>query len=189
MRIAIAVGFVLGMVSSAFDAKAAERPQLIEQDTVRAEVSVARSLAAIKSSAELRSHLNDAVAFDSPLAVLSDVNLNRFVASLTFNERGLSGYSYLPLADLSASQAHDILALFGVQRTTSMIADLRVESDLDKALMSGSYFVRGVEFSTKTRSMHKFSSSGEEGQDYDGYWCASRATCSRQVGSICMSSC
>ncbi len=159
---------------------------------VTSPIALAYQHAPIKSAADLTTHVSNMPAEDSPLALLSEQQRSRFLASITFNQKGISGYSYNEIRHLTASQAHEILALFGAQRTTSLIADLQVTSTLDFSIMDGAFFVTGKKFGTamkQKKSWLKLDDDPEGGTDYEGYSCESRANCKRTPGYICMGSC
>jgi hypothetical protein len=93
------------------------------------------SAAIINSSDDLNEYLE--TADRSPVDRLSPAARQRFLDSLVFGDDGLGSYSYADLeAELSVSEIHDILSLFGVERTTSMITGARVVSDRDRELRS-----------------------------------------------------
>jgi hypothetical protein len=79
--------------------------------------------APIKSSAELREHEAAISAGRSPISKLSKPARKRFVESLTFNERGLTGLQYADLrAELAPADLYRTLALFGYQHLARSIA-------------------------------------------------------------------
>lgn len=134
-------------------------------------------VAPIKSSSDLKQHLRavESSKVASPLARLSRDARDRFVASVTFNEKGVTGYRTDALeGELTVSQIYQVLALFGQQRNTSFFARARVESELDREIKS------------------MFESDLKSGcglGDHNNYKCSSRATCSRSLGDICTSNC
>jgi len=129
-------------------------------------------MAPIKSHADLQAYMRGREP--SPLDLLSAGARRHFIESLVFNENGLVGYEYSDLVmELSATDIYKVLALFGAQRTTSLLKGARVTSDLDRTIMFG----RG-EFSSSLRAA-----------DYEGYRCESRATCGENMHTICMSGC
>jgi len=69
--------------------------------------------APIHSEQELHSYL--AGNKSTPLDALDPKSEGRFLASLTFNAKGITGFSYEDLRSLSPSEAYSILALFGAQ--------------------------------------------------------------------------
>jgi hypothetical protein len=82
-------------------------------DVIRAQAQLDRYLRLIPKSA-------------SPLRYLTPDARERLLASLRFNERGVTTFRYSDLqAELSAGQIRQILALFGLQRDTSLI-DLKL---------------------------------------------------------------
>lgn len=132
--------------------------------------------APINSSKQLDNHLL-ALTSDSPLAAFSQSARARFVAGLRFGEQGLAGYDYEPItSELTASQAYRVLSLFGAQRTLPLLPGLRADSSSDQEVM---------DFSDSAFSVNP----NPVIEDYPGYACSGRATCSQSMNSICMSSC
>lgn len=124
----------------------------------------------IKSEADIRSYMHAHPA--SPLHRLSPAARDRFLASIRFNENGVTTYEYSDLrAELTASQVHEVLALFGIQRTTATIPGLRVASDADRAIVSPGGAVPNLF------------------PDYNDMYCSGHATCSGALDKICTSNC
>ena len=167
----------LGVVCSA-SAVDQESAQLNANELLGQNRALSRDLAflaaPIKSRADLKSHLK-ALGVSSPLNQLQPEARARFVNSLTFNEKGLTGFRYQELEELSPTAIYQILALFGQQHTTGMLSGARVETDLDREI---------IEYTTKWYII-----DDENGKDYQGYRCSSRATCSRSASEICTSNC
>jgi hypothetical protein len=118
----------------------------------------------IQSAEQLDSYLQS--TSNSPLHLLSADARQRFIASLVFSDRGLGSFRYTELEKLSATEIAQILGLFGVERTTSLITKARVSTEADKALM------RFVPL-----------------KDHEGYDCTGRATCRKSIDAICTSNC
>jgi hypothetical protein len=130
--------------------------------------------AIIHSSDDLNAYLKSAAR--SPLDRLSPAARQRFLDSLVFGAGGLGSYNYSDLeAELSVSEIHDILSLFGVERTTSMITGARVISDRDRELLS-----------PKAPDGQLYQISFE---DHEGYACVGRADCEKTQNHICTSNC
>jgi hypothetical protein len=91
--------------------------------------------ALIRSQEDLDAYLQRNPMAESPLRALSPVDRQLFLSGLVFSENGLANFPYRDLEGLSATQAHEILALFGWQRMVTSIEGLRVESALDKLIM------------------------------------------------------
>jgi hypothetical protein len=131
------------------------------------------SAAIIDSRDDLNAYLHRAAP--SPIDRLSPPARQRFLDSLVFGEGGLGSYSYADLeAELSVSEIYDILSVFGVERTTSMITGARVISDRDRELLS-----------RQAADEHLYDFTA----DYEGYECSGRATCSKKIDSICTDNC
>lgn len=140
--------------------------------------------APIKSKHDLDQHvaLLKSKSFHSPLRYLSNSSLERFVASISFNEKGITGYLYDDLEkELTLSQAYEILALFGQQYNLWHLANAKVSTELDSDIR---------QFIAKKREQENSAAAKCSGpKDRSSYWCSSRATCSNRVGSICLSTC
>lgn len=135
---------------------------------------IAALLAPVKSRSDLLVYIQNSSIESSPLAKLSPGARHRFLASLTFNENGLTGYKYDDLArELNASEIYKLLSLFGAQHTTALLDDVRVESEAGKLIMSST----DSEMNMLMMDDHK------------GYRCVSRATCNVASSYICMSGC
>lgn len=147
---------------------------------------------AIKSVAELDKHLELSSAQKSPLGKLSDAGLNRFVSSLTFNDKGISGFSYAELEGMNAADVHRILKLFGVQRTMPLIKNVRVSTKLDAQAKS-------VKLPSQAQSgtVGDLINTGGWGSGYedlnqgdrDGYYCAGAGSCGPRILWICTANC
>ncbi|AUI05852.1 MULTISPECIES: hypothetical protein [Stenotrophomonas] len=108
---------------------------------------------------------------ESPLMLLSPLARKQFVDSLVFGDRGLASFSYEPIvSELSAGEAYRLLSLFGAQRAIVHIPGLRQESEADHVVVQSA-------------------NPNPVFEDYPGYACSGRATCSTSMSSICMSSC
>jgi len=126
----------------------------------------------IRSQSDLQQYLSATAATGSPLGALSSGARDRFLSSITFGAKGITGFHYTDLqSELTASQIHDVLALFGAEKDVAIIPNVRVETAADKRTISAFPIMPG------------------DGPDYQNYKCASRATCSTSLGDICMSSC
>lgn len=120
----------------------------------------------IHSAADLDAYLR--TTSSSPLDRLSSAARQRFLDSLVFSENGLGSYQYTELEALAATEAHEILSLFGAERTISLITRARITTESDKAVMQLAPALL---------------------PDHEGYWCSARATCTKLAGNICMSGC
>ncbi len=135
--------------------------------------SVLLALAPIHSAHDLSSYLRTQEGQAGPLSLLAPDARRRFVRSLTFNDSGITGFNYSELAEsgLTATDAYKLLALFGVERTTSMIKSLVVETELDRQIMSLK------------------PTNGLIADDYVGYQCFSRKSCAPDPSAICTRNC
>lgn len=122
---------------------------------------------ATKLDAYIKQHFDQ-----KPLAYLSEPARQRFVAGLTFNDNGLTGFRYDDLeAELTYSQAYEILRLFGAQGKVSAM-DLAVVTEEDAKL-----------FGVISKSPVQLR------EDHRGYKCIGRYNCREQRNYICLSAC
>ena len=149
--------------------------------------------APVKSLRECRTFQKKTPLPDSPLSRLSKAAQNRFIASLTFNEKGTTGFSYAQLeSGLSAADVHRVLALFAAQHLTHAISVGRIATETDVAIMEGNCFVGSRKFA----ALNSGATSGpggyinpEGGCDDKDYACVARATNEQANFKICMTSC
>ena len=142
-------------------------------------------LAPIRSRTDLSTHLASMGQIRSPLSYLSHDAQRRFVNSIRFGLNGVASFDFTALAaELTVSQAYEVLRLFGQQHTIRSIPGLRVEADMDRVILQ---LVARPAFCSvapivKSRVMCD-----------DDHWhnmkCGSPGTCRGEVGSICTSNC
>ena len=145
-------------------------PASVGQKATADEVEQTRQ-APVNSKALLDAYLEKPVK-DNPLTYLSEAARRRFVASLTFNENGLTGFRYDDLeAELTVTQAYEVLRLFGAQSKLTAL-DLAASSRQDAEL-----------FDVLEKSPPSLA------QDYKEYKCIGRATCRLAEFHICMRGC
>lgn len=141
---------------------------------LRQQRDVRLAMAPIRSRTQLDQYLARTPAADSPFSKLSPGARKRFLAGVTFNERGITGFRYGDLEmELSATDAYRILSLFGVEDLVPMLAHLRTDTPADQLIMAKA----GTRVTPTLRA------------DYMNYWCASRATCLPQEEAICTTNC
>lgn len=173
----LGLGLLSGRTASAqerLDSKASEDIGVQLASSYMEQQKVIRKTAPIHSAVQLATFLARARSTDSPINALSPAAKSRFVNSLRFNENGVTSFYYADIeSELSSSQAYDLLSTFGLQSTLAAMPKLRIDNRKDSEIMAA--------FSSATpfRMM----------EDHEGYWCSGRATCSRSVGSICMTGC
>lgn len=127
--------------------------------------------APIKSQSDLQEFRASSYFKQSPFKKLSADGQRRFFDSLTFNETGLTSFDYKDMeAELTVSQAYQILSLFGSQSAVRTMSELRVVSALDREIMA-----------TVAPSIQM--------ADHKGYACESHATCVQNESRICMTGC
>ena len=137
--------------------------------------------AQIKTQHDLNQHILSSgnKKSNSPLNYLSRSGQKNFVSSITFNEKGITGYRYDILEkELTLSQIYEILALFGQQHNIEYMEAAKVETDFD------------MEIKNLIQSRREYNANIKCGSsDHKGYQCTARATCSSSYTRICMSSC
>ncbi|MCY0910650.1 hypothetical protein [Massilia antarctica] len=83
---------------------------------------VSQAVAPIKSQLDLQRYLKMVPPKSNPLYLLSPTARERFLASVTFNEKGLTGFGFEDLQrELSQAQIAKVLALFGSESSAKYI--------------------------------------------------------------------
>lgn len=73
----------------------------------------------------------------SPLDLLSPPAKERFIDSIVFRETGLGGFDFSDLeAELTPTQIHKILSMFGAQHAVHLFTKARIETRADVLLLS-----------------------------------------------------
>lgn len=152
--------------------------------------------APIKSAADLQRYLS-AEPSASPFRALSPDAKDRFIASLRFSDQGLSTYSATDLkAQLSASQAYEILSLFGVQEGITLLHGARIDTDADAILMADVrpklICIPDEQFGCApgTGGDHGGGHGGGGSEDHPHYFCESPHNCRHTVEDvICTHNC
>lgn len=148
---------------------------LVKQEMLRRDMDFA--LAPIKNRSDLVWYVNHMPA-NSPLKLLPDHALRRFLASLEFNETGVTTFEYDDLrGNLRAADIYRVLNLFGVQRVVPLMKGVRVETAEDRAVMKAT-----PNFAAPVNSLRMI-------DDHEGYRCEGAHTCTEWSGRICMSGC
>lgn len=155
------------------------------------EEELAYLIAPIKHPRDIKEVLVSARGGKSPLNLLSPKARERFLASLRFTERGLSSFDYRPLTEeLAVREIYQVLALFGMQRATSLMDTARVESDLDRAILDqGTDLGSAKSTCTIEKAAAGLPTIAACQGDRQGYRCASKGTCESKSGYICTSNC
>jgi len=126
------------------------------------------SAAPIQSEAGLLDYLN-AMPQNSPLRAFSDDAMASFVASLRFNEKGLTSFSTIEMErELTLGQAYDVLSLLGAQRSARRLP-IPIQGERDSEIM-------------------KMLSPRCEDHHYS-YQCVGTGTCKTSASSICTPKC
>lgn len=163
-------------------------------DQAAAVYELAQLTAPVKSKAALRLHLSQDL-HSSPLRYLSSAALRRFTESITFNEKGVTGFSYEDIErELTVTQAYEVLGLFGQQHFIPYLKGARVETGLDEDLLSGKVPGIGIQCGVSPW----IPPLGNENRTHEvqpscsfleGYRCESRATCGAAMRKACTSNC
>lgn len=150
----------------------------VQQNEAR-RAKIEATLAPIKSQMELQAYLATSKLGLSPLDALSLAAKQRFLASLRFNENGLTTFEYVDLEnELTPTQIYRILSLFGAQRDTSLMKSARIQTDTDRLIMSPNVIgsPNGIVYYPPS-------------EDHMDYECQGQHTCHRSAGDICMTGC
>jgi hypothetical protein len=145
-------------------------------ETIKTELDLARQLAPVKNKGSLISYMR----FDTeyPLHKLSKQDRKRFIDGLTFNEKGLTGFSYEVLRDrLTPTEIYYVLYPMGHQHLAPMVGSANLDTSSD-ILLNGS----GGANSFCGGLCHP-------GTDYDDMYCADRATCRHETNAVCTHNC
>jgi hypothetical protein len=122
----------------------------------------------ITSKSALDAYMQSPAFASSPLQALPNAARDHFLSSLSFNEKGVTGFNYSDLhSDLTVTQVYQILRLFGAQADTALVGG-QSRTAQDRALLS---------------------ETGIPNTDHPGYECVSRANCYPAANFICMSDC
>lgn len=120
--------------------------------TQAAHEALALAGARIKSLAEFYAYDFSVPPLANPLNRLSQAARQRFIDSLAFNERGITGYATGDLrAELSAEQIYDILVLFGVPDDIYLFPDARVTTRRDRDIMENAHRNLAVDYRNHRR--------------------------------------
>lgn len=122
--------------------------------------------APIRSEAQLSRFVSGDLS-STPLGALPPADREAFIRSLKFNDKGLTEFRFDVLSTLTPTQAHALLALFGQQRFTPTLSNLRVTSEEDKVLMATPMLEPPL----------------------TGYRCEERGTCVENASRACTSNC
>ncbi|GJJ05772.1 hypothetical protein RugamoR64_63100 [Duganella rhizosphaerae] len=124
----LVAGAVLGGVST---------PAMSAAKSVRTASKLDRLLAPIKSSHDLDRYLAVTPEYQSAFSPLTPAGRRAFIESLTFNQNGLTGFSYRDLqAELTPTQIDKLLALFGARNTIALMQPARLVSVKDRKLIA-----------------------------------------------------
>ncbi|HEX8609939.1 MAG TPA: hypothetical protein VF800_01450 [Telluria sp.] len=112
--------FLFGLAAAQFSA--AEVPANPRKNALRAHDALSQQIAPIKSRADLERYLKMVPRQSNALYLLSAAARERFIESITFNEKGVTGFSFADLQrELPQEQIAKILALFGSESSATYI--------------------------------------------------------------------
>ncbi len=139
---------------------------------VQARTVAPASMALISSPRDLQAYLAATARSGSPLDQLSPQGRARFLSSLTFNRKGLTGFRYDDLrAELSPSQIYRVLSLFGEERDIASMKGARVLTAEDRAVGPQPQKLQCGQYGC------------------DDSWCSGRATCQHADNFFCTNRC
>lgn len=140
--------------------------QLVKVDEVR-QRQLAWEVAPVKTTTQLKALLKT----ESPLDLLSPAAKKRFIDGLVFRKNGLGSMYIGDLElELTPTEIHHLLSLFGAQHVTKTLTNARIDTKLDKLLLKNTANSRAA--------------------DYKGYSCVNEGTCKRTTNDyICTSNC
>jgi hypothetical protein len=173
-KFALMISTMLMTLMFAAPMHAQDASQLLREQALM-DQDIALALAPVRSQVQLQQHLQTN-GRNSPLAALTPAAQKRFLASLRFNEKGITSFSYDDLqAELTASQIYQVLSLFGAQHTTAFMRNARVVTPMDQALLQ------------------PLGTTGplcpSQPCDYDQYECEKKGTCAAAFNKICTRNC
>ncbi|HEU4776383.1 MAG TPA: hypothetical protein VFS95_06120 [Telluria sp.] len=159
-------------------------------------------LAPIKSPASLEAHQKMTPSKDNPLNLLSPAARARFLSSVTFNEKGVTGFSYLDLKrELNAVQLKRVLSLFGSQSSVATVTGAQPVAaapacyEIDPMKSGNVTPLSGCDIDWDGIGGGGSGSGGIGGvphlptKDYDNMECVKRATCGYRFSFICKENC
>ncbi len=80
----------------------------------------------IQSKGDLQRYLESTPIAESPLSRLSPMGRQRFLEDIRFTDRGIGGYGFADLlAELTADEIREVLALFGLRASSGLLNDAR----------------------------------------------------------------
>lgn len=135
--------------------------------------SIAQATAPIHSRGDLDQYVATHRTIASPLDAFSPSLRQMFLSSLTFNEKGVTGFRYDVLESLTPTEIYKILSLFGMQGGTSQITNARVVTPADALIMTpllGGAIAIGDDWSV-------------------GYYCIRHGLCGVSPDSVCTRYC
>ena len=100
---------------------------IYEKSTIAQQHALAFAIAPVKSADELKHYLKITPKGHVPFNYLSSVDKRIFLNSLTFGEKGLSGFNYAILKEkLNQKQITEVLSVFGAQHlVASVVGDVK----------------------------------------------------------------
>jgi len=128
----------------------------------------------------------------SPLDKLTPNSKQHFIESITFNERGITGFGISELEyELTPTEIYKVLALIGYQNFTYKFQNARVETSLDSLLLANKNLVDLLNKNkNKQTDVNKDNTSNMRMSGFlEGYRCESKGTCELDSSRACTSNC
>ena len=180
-----AASLLIGLAAAA--AVAADSQPQLNIESYAASYELAQLTASIRGASDVHKVARESRS--NALRHLSQPAQKRFLDSLTFTERGVSGFSFEDIErELTATEAFEVLTMIGQQQFVPQMQGLRAESELDNMLMRGA--VPGAQ--TKCLLPEFPIINSEQAADCGplvGYRCIARATCGESMRNACTSNC
>ena len=179
----LAISFSAQVVAQGVPAKS--RQQVQYQKAQERIAALNFELAPIKGSADLAIYLNENRNKSTPLDRLSKLGKKQFLESIVFTARGVGSFDAGPLRDeLTPTETHAILSLFGLQHKTHVVKNRRIASKADNMLLSPQFC--WLDPSDEDYGLCD-GGGGPIGTDYPGYKCDGKANCERSYDqTICI---
>lgn len=135
--------------------------------------AIDQAVAPIRSRGDLDQYLAAHKMTASPLDAFPPGLRQMFLSSLTFNEKGITGFRYDVLESLTPTEIYKVLSLFGAQGFTPQVTNVRIVTPADSIIMSpptGGVIGIGFDF-------------------LKDYRCQSKGTCHVDNMAACTSNC
>lgn len=125
----------------------------------------------------------------SPLVAFSSHELELFAKSVTFSDRGLSGFDMSVFENLNVTQTYRVLSLFGLQRISVDVAGyIDSDSPTDKLILARET-TQKVDKSSPSSIQSDWYDSIGDGDFLEGYRCHAPGTCKKSSSYACTKNC